>query len=145
MPNLPKLTVDCVVMDANGQVLLIRRKYPPHKGSYALPGGFLEAGETVEEACRRELREETGMSVGKLRLVGVYSKPGRDPRGPTVSVAYLAKVRKGTAAAGDDAAAAEWVSGWRRMPLAFDHAAIIADAIRLARRRVRAARSHKRS
>ena len=69
-------------------MLLIRRKHDPYAGCYALPGGFVEIGETVEAACRREAREETGIEVGELRLVGVYSDPSRDPRGHTVSVAY---------------------------------------------------------
>ena len=79
---------DCVIFDPEGRVLLIRRGQPPYAGAYALPGGFVEIGETVEAACRRERLEETGIEVGALRLVGVYSDPARDPRGHTVSVAY---------------------------------------------------------
>ena len=89
-PKTPLLTTDCVVRDANSRVLLIRRKNEPFKGAYALPGGFVDIGETVEAACRREVREETGLNVDALRLIGVYSDPGRDPRGHTVSVAYAA-------------------------------------------------------
>ncbi|GFO80751.1 MAG: hypothetical protein A49_03780 [Methyloceanibacter sp.] len=109
-PATPALTVDCVVFDPTGRVLLIRRRHEPFKGGYALPGGFVEIGETVEEACRRELREETGVCARDLRLVGVYSDPSRDPRGHTVSVAFLAQLAApAEAVAGDDAAAAEWV------------------------------------
>jgi 8-oxo-dGTP diphosphatase len=134
LPPTPALTVDCVVIDARGRVLLVRRSHAPYKGQYALPGGFVELGETVEDACRRELREETGLCVKRLRLIGVYSDPGRDPRGHTCSAAFLARVRRARASAGDDAAAAEWVEHWSRLPLAFDHAKILAAAQRLLRK-----------
>ena len=130
-PATPALTTDCVVFDERGYVLLIRRGNEPFKGSYALPGGFVDVGERVEDGCRRELSEETGLHVGELRLIGVYSDPGRDPRGHTCSVAYLAQVGRADVTAGDDAAAAEWVADWRRQKLAFDHAQIIADAEKL--------------
>jgi 8-oxo-dGTP diphosphatase len=130
-PATPALTTDCVVFDERGCVLLIRRGNEPFKGSYALPGGFVDVGERVEDGCRRELSEETGLHVGELRLIGVYSDPGRDPRGHTCSVAYLAQVGRAAVTAGDDAAAAEWVADWRREKLAFDHAQIIADAEKL--------------
>jgi 8-oxo-dGTP diphosphatase len=130
-PTTPALTTDCVVFDGNGRVLLIRRKFPPFQGAFALPGGFVEVGETVEAACRRELKEETALEVGELRLIGVYSDPKRDPRGHTCAVAYLGSGARGVAEAGDDAAATEWVADWRAVSLAFDHAAIIADAERL--------------
>lgn len=134
-PATPALTTDCVVFDERGCVLLIRRGNEPFKGSYALPGGFVDVGERVEDSCRRELTEETGLHVGELRLIGVYSDPGRDPRGHTCSVAYLARVGRAEVTAGDDAAAAEWVADWRGERLAFDHAQIIADAEKLLSRR----------
>jgi 8-oxo-dGTP diphosphatase len=134
-PATAALTTDCVVFDERGYVLLIRRGNEPFKGSYALPGGFVDVGERVEDGCRRELSEETGLHVGELRLIGVYSDPGRDPRGHTCSVAYLARVGRAEVTAGDDAAAAEWVADWRREKLAFDHAQIIADAEKLHSRR----------
>lgn len=130
-PPTPALTTDCVVFDDRGRVLLIRRKYPPFQGGYALPGGFVEVGERTEDACRRELSEETGLKVGDLRLIGVYSASDRDPRGHTCSVAYLARVGDADPRAGDDAAAAEWIENWRSEPLAFDHALIISDAEKL--------------
>ncbi len=136
-PKTPALTTDCVVFDARRRVLLIRRGRPPFKGRYALPGGFVDVGEAVEDACRRELLEETGVKVRKLELVGVYSAPGRDPRGHTCSVAFLARVGAADAKAGDDAAAAEWVADWSKLQLAFDHATILRDAARLLRRRPR--------
>lgn len=131
-PETPLLTTDCVVFDAAGRLLLVRRKYEPFRGAYALPGGFVEIGETVEHACKRELKEETGLDAGPLTLVGVYSDPNRDPRGHTCSVAYLSRVDTSIAPiAGDDAAEAEWVADWRNAPLAFDHAQIAADAARM--------------
>ena len=133
-PVTPLLTVDAVVFDARGRLLAIRRKNPPFAGAYALPGGFVDPGETVETACRRELREETGLVVGKLRLVGVYSDPARDPRGHTCSVAFTARARATRIAAGDDAASAEWLADWRGESLAFDHAIIVADALKTWRR-----------
>jgi 8-oxo-dGTP diphosphatase len=134
-PVTPLLTVDCIVLDSGGRVLLIKRKNPPFEGQYALPGGFVDVGETVEDACRRELLEETGVRAGKLRLVGVYSDPARDPRGHTVSVVFLTRVGRATAKAGDDAADVAWAANWRTLPLAFDHAQILSDGMRMARRR----------
>lgn len=129
LPKTPLLTTDCVIGDGAGRVLLIRRKNEPFKGAYALPGGFVDVGETVEEACRREVREETGLTVDALALVGVYSNPARDPRGHTVSVVYMTVLPDAPQPnPGSDAAAAEWIESWREVELAFDHAAILADA-----------------
>ena len=125
----PALTTDCAIFDGAGRVLLIRRKNPPFKGAYALPGGFVELDESVDAACRREVLEEAGIELGDLRLVGVYSDPGRDPRGHTVSVAFSTVLtRAPTPQAGSDAEAAEWVADWRKLALAFDHAKILEDA-----------------
>lgn len=131
-PITPLLAVDCAVLDPQGRVLLIRRGHEPFRGHYALPGGFVEVGETVEDACRRELMEETGVKLGKLILVGVFSEPTRDPRGHTVAVSFLSRVRSAKAIAGDDAAAVEWVTNWHRLDLAFDHKIILRKAMRLA-------------
>ena len=130
-PVTPLLTVDCVAVDAKGRILLIKRGNPPFQGHYALPGGFVDVGETVEDACRRELLEETGVVAKKLTLIGVYSDPGRDPRGHTAAVAFLARVRGVDAKAADDAAAVDWVENWRRLDLAFDHKQILKDAAKL--------------
>lgn len=132
-PKTPLLAADCVVVDARGRVLLVRRKHPPFQGCYALPGGFVEIGETVEEAARRELMEETGVKAGRLQLVGIYSDPKRDPRGHTCSAAFLTRIARARPTAGDDAVAAEWVADWRKADLAFDHARILADASRMAK------------
>jgi len=133
-PKTPLLTVDCVVLNPRGEVLLIERKNEPFRGHFALPGGFVDIGETVEDACRRELMEETGVKAGKLTLVGVYSDPNRDPRGHTASVVFLTRVRTNKTEAGDDAASAQWVADWRKLPPAFDHAKILADAMRMAKK-----------
>jgi 8-oxo-dGTP diphosphatase len=130
-PKTPLLTADCVVLDGRGRVLLVRRKHPPFKGHYALPGGFVEIGETVEDAARRELMEETGVKAGRLQLVGVYSDPSRDPRGHTCSAVFLTRIARARPTAGDDAAAADWVVDWRTADLAFDHARILSDASRM--------------
>jgi len=126
----PALAADGVIIH-NGAVLLVRRKYDPFKGCYALPGGSVEIGETVEEACARELLEETGLQVENLRLIGVYSKPDRDPRQHTVSVAFLADADVSKMKAGSDASQVELVANWRHIDLAFDHREIIEDAWRL--------------
>ena len=129
MIETPLLTVDCVVFEGNS-VVLIRRGCEPFKGEYALPGGFVDIGESVEDACIRELREETNLKVDQnsLQLVGVYSKPGRDPRRQTVSIAYLAEANLDFLQAGDDASSVELVCDWKSNSIAFDHMKIINDA-----------------
>ena len=130
----PKLAVDCVITDEVGNIVLIKRKHEPFKDEYALPGGFVEVGETVEDACRREMREETNLELEDLQLVGVYSAPDRDPRGHVIAVAYKARADLSKLTAGDDAARAEVVGDWRDRPLAFDHRQIIHDAYSLLRK-----------
>lgn len=138
LPRTPALTTDCVIYDPEGRVLLVRRGHAPYAGCYALPGGFVEIGETVEAACRREVAEETGLEMAELHLVGVYSDPGRDPRGHTVSIAYATLLpRAARPKAGSDAASAEWIADWRRLALAFDHAQILDAAEQLLRPRRR--------
>ncbi len=123
----PALTVDCVIFASDG-VVLIKRGHDPFKGCYALPGGFVEVGETVEDACKREVLEETGLILTKLKLVGVYSELHRDPRGHSVSVAFLGEADISTLRAGDDASHVEVVRDWRNNSLAFDHKKMIGDA-----------------
>jgi len=127
------LTVDVVALASGAErprILLVERANPPFAGRWALPGGFVERGEQVLEAARRELREETGLRVGAIDLLGVYDTPGRDPRGWTVSVVYLARVPRATrVAGGDDARDARWFSVESLPELAFDHALIVADAL----------------
>jgi 8-oxo-dGTP diphosphatase len=124
------LTVDGLVL-LDGKIVLIRRGHEPFKGWLALPGGFVEKDETVEQAVVRETKEETGLDTEIVRLIGVYSEPGRDPRGPTVSVCYRLRVTGGSPRASSDAAAVELFAPDRLPPLAFDHGRMIEDARRL--------------
>ena len=110
--------------------MLIRRGHEPFKSWLALPGGFVEKEETVEQAVVRETKEETGLDTEIIGLIGVYSDPGRDPRGPTVSVCYMLRVTGGSPRASSDAAAVELLAPGAIPPLAFDHDRMIADARR---------------
>tara|TARA_B100001540_G_C15809453_1_gene643746 strand:+ start:575 stop:997 length:423 start_codon:yes stop_codon:yes gene_type:complete len=132
MPVTPLLTVDCVIFESKS-VLLIKRRYDPYKNWYALPGGFVDIGETVEEACCRELKEETGLIINpnKLLLIGVYSDPERDNRFHSASAAFLARPSLDNLKAGDDALTVEFVKDWREVDIAFDHKKIIEDAYNL--------------
>ena len=126
------LTVDVVVLSPAPlpSLLLVQRAHPPFAREWALPGGFVEERERVADAAPRELHEETGLAAGALRLLGIYDTPGRDPRGWTVSVAYLATVGKQTpVSGGDDARDARWFQADALPRLAFDHAVIIGDAL----------------
>jgi 8-oxo-dGTP diphosphatase len=125
-PETPKLMVDVVIPSGEG-VVLIRRASDPFEGRWALPGGFVEVGETVEAAATREAAEETGLAVELAGLVGVYSEPDRDPRGHNVSVAFLARVVGGDLVAATDAAEVA-VLAPDSVELAFDHRRIVADA-----------------
>lgn len=126
-PETPKLMVDVVIPSEDG-VVLIRRGSEPFVGQWALPGGFVEVGETVEQAAVREAAEETGLAVEISGLVGVYSDPERDPRGHNVSVAFIVRVLSGQMQAATDASEVE-VLDPSSVELAFDHAKIIADAM----------------
>jgi 8-oxo-dGTP diphosphatase len=120
------VAVDAAIVDG-GRIVLIRRGNEPFRGMWALPGGFMEVGETAEAACVREASEETGLRVEVVRLVGVYSDPGRDPRGHTVGVTFLCRMLGGVIRGADDAAEAGWY-GFDALPrLAFDHGRIVAD------------------
>jgi 8-oxo-dGTP diphosphatase len=121
------LTVDALITDATGQVLLMERASEPFIGSWVLPGGIVEPGETVEEACIREVFEETGLRIKVERQVGVYSEPGRDPRGAFVSIAFHATVQGGEPVTSEEARAFYWLGQDEEVPMGFDHARIIAD------------------
>lgn len=130
----PAVTTDCVVFtqEEEPKVLLIQRGNEPYKGCWAFPGGFMNMKETAEECAVRELKEETGLTVKQIQQIGAYSKVDRDPRGRTVSIAYLAIVDAPTAVTGmDDAAKAAWFPLSSLPDLAFDHKDIMADAIAL--------------
>ena len=126
-PETPKIMVDIVIPDEDGRVLLIRRGTDPYEGMWALPGGFMEVGETIEDAAVREAREETSLSIELVRLVGVYSDPDRDPRGHNVSVAFLARAEGEPSAATDADEVSMLDPG--ATELAFDHQKIISDAL----------------
>ncbi|MCC7575340.1 MAG: NUDIX hydrolase [Methanomethylovorans sp.] len=125
-PVTPLVTVDAIIVH-DSMIVVVRRKNNPFKGMFALPGGFVELGETTEEAVVRESLEETGLSIEIVKLIGVYSEPSRDPRGHTVSICYLSKGR-GVPKAGSDAAeiALFRIDGIPK--LAFDHNHIIDQA-----------------
>ena len=125
-PETPLLTVDALII-YEGKIVLIKRENPPYKDQYALPGGFVEVGETVEEAVVREAKEETGLEIEIQKLLGVYSEPKRDPRGHTVSVCFLAK-GSGNLKAGSDAKDTGLFSINEIPGLAFDHNKIIEEA-----------------
>ena len=128
------MTADCVVVtrEKEPQVLLIQRGNPPFKGCWAFPGGFMNMDETTEQCAIRELEEETGLKVSELQQIGAYSKVDRDPRGRTVTIAYLVRVDKPVAVIGqDDAAQAEWWPLSALPQLAFDHEDIMRDALLL--------------
>jgi len=131
------LTVDVAVLAGSPahSVLLIQRANEPFAGAWALPGGFVDGGERVRDAAARELGEETAVSAGELELFGVYDEPGRDPRGRTMSIAYLMRTSAELQArGGDDASDARWWPLAALPALAFDHAALIADAVSRAAR-----------
>lgn len=122
----PLLAADGVVL-VEGKLVAVRRKYDPFRGQYALPGGMVEYGETLEEAVVREVREETGLETSILSLVGVYSHPERDPRGHVVSAVYALNPIGGTLESGSDAAAVELLDLEALPEMGFDHERIVAD------------------
>ena len=128
----PAFTADCIVItrEEEAKVLLIQRGDNPFKGCWAFPGGFMNMDETTEQCAIRELEEETGLKVSDIHQIGAYSKVDRDPRGRTVTVAYLSVIDKPLPVTGqDDAAKAEWWPLSSLPILAFDHDEIISDAI----------------
>ena len=128
----PAVTADCIVItkETEPKVLLIQRGNEPYKGCWAFPGGFMDMDETTEQCAIRELEEETGLVVSHVQQIGAYSKVDRDPRGRTITVAYLALIDSPVPIKGqDDAASAQWFPLSTLPPLAFDHAEIMRDAV----------------
>jgi 8-oxo-dGTP diphosphatase len=117
------VAADALIIE-NGRIVLVKRGRGPFKGKWALPGGFLEENETVEECCVREAKEETGLEVRIKEILGVFSRPGRDPR-KTVGVAFLCEATGGGLKGGDDAEEAGWFSLEKLPELAFDHKEVI--------------------
>ena len=124
----PRLTVDVIIELDGERLVLIRRKHPPP--GWALPGGFVDVGETVEQAARREALEETSLSVELIRQFHVYSDPARDPRGHTVSVVFIGRAVGEPRGADDAAEARAFPRSELPEPLAFDHGRILADYLR---------------
>jgi 8-oxo-dGTP diphosphatase len=131
----PMVTADVAVLrlTAVPEILLVRRRKPPFKSSWALPGGFMEMEETLEQAARRELLEETGIKAGELIRFDTYDAPGRDPRGRTITQVFMMIWNKemGTPVAGSDAKELAWFGLTSLPELAFDHSQIIRDVIRM--------------
>lgn len=122
------VSVDAIVVNEHGELLLIRRGVEPFKGSWALPGGYVDWDETVEEAVARELKEETTLDAVSMVLIGVFSKPSRHPN-QVINVAFLVEA-KGDASAGDDAVDLRYLPLSDLPKLAFDHAEIISDYLK---------------
>lgn len=132
-PQTPAIAVDIIIelVGQPGRVVLIERRNPPL--GWALPGGFVDVGETLEAAAMREAREETSLDVELVSLLGCYSRPDRDPRGHTVSSVYVARAR-GEPRAADDAKAVRIADpADRSLPLAFDHRQILDDYLEFRR------------
>jgi 8-oxo-dGTP diphosphatase len=130
----PMVTADAAVfalVDGKAKLLLIQRKHEPYKGHWALPGGFVEMDEDLPEAAARELAEETGLENVPLEQLHTFGKPGRDPRGRTITVAYFGIAARDwqQVAAADDAAQVQWFDIESLPALAFDHAEIACCAI----------------
>ena len=125
----PSLTTDIFIFDENKNFILIKRKNEPYKNFWALPGGFVDYGECVEDAAIREALEETSINVKLDKLIGVYSNPSRDPRGHTVSVTYSARGNMNEMKADDDACDINIFTkkDLKKINLAFDHEKIIND------------------
>ncbi|MDL2246221.1 NUDIX hydrolase [Methanobrevibacter sp. OttesenSCG-928-K11] len=129
----PSLTVDIIIFNEDGRIILIKRKNNPYKNFWAIPGGFVEYGETVENAAIRECKEETNIDVKLVAICGVYSNPTRDPRGHTVTIAYIGKGKINNMKASSDALEIAIFSQkeLENMNLAFDHAKILQDSFNL--------------
>ena len=117
------------VVIKDGQVLLVKRKFNPFKGKHALPGGFIDWGETAERAVVREVYEETGIRVKPVKLINFYSDPKRDYRRGTVAAAYLCKATGGKVN-GSFETEAGWFKVQKKPKLAFDHEKILKDALK---------------
>jgi len=125
----PNLTADGAILK-DGKILLIKRRNEPFKGKWALPGGYVEYGEKVEDTVVREVLEETGLKTKIIDLIGVYSDPNRDPRGHNITVAYSLGIVGGELSSGDDAADAKFFDLDDLPELSFDHDVIIKDVVR---------------
>ena len=130
-PRNPIPTIDVILTEQSNsnKILLIKRKNDPFKDYFALPGGFVNEGEKVEDALRREAEEELSVKVEPIDILGVYSDPNRDPRGHIMSTTFICKIISGEPKAADDAADLQWIeiSSLENIKLAFDHYKILSD------------------
>jgi ADP-ribose pyrophosphatase YjhB (NUDIX family) len=127
----PIPTVDAII-HRYSSILLVKRKKDPYKNCFALPGGFVNEGETIEEAIIREVYEETSLEVYPIDILGVYSDPKRDPRGHMLTVVFIVLVVKGNPTPGDDAQEISWIPTQTigELEIAFDHKLLIQDFLR---------------
>ena len=127
----PIPTVDAII-HRYSSILLIKRRKDPYKNCFALPGGFVNEGETIEDAIIREVYEETSLDVHPIDILGVYSDPKRDPRGHMMTVVFIVTILEGNARAGDDAKEIIWVplEKLNDIQIAFDHKLLIQDFLR---------------
>jgi 8-oxo-dGTP diphosphatase len=124
------LTVDAIIITDDGRIVLVKRVFDPYKDHWALPGGVVEYGERVEDAVIREAKEETGLDIRIERLIGVYSDPGRDPRGHFVSISFLCRPTGGSLRTSKETkeVKAFLKEELRSIKLAFDHEKMLRDA-----------------
>ncbi len=127
----PSLTVDNIIRK-NSKILLIKRLKKPFLDYYALPGGFVDYGESVENAVKRETLEETSLEIVPLDILGVYSHPSRDPRRHTISIVFMSKILDGIPKASDDAKDIKWINiqDLNKIKIAFDHGIILSDYLK---------------
>jgi ADP-ribose pyrophosphatase YjhB (NUDIX family) len=132
----PIPTVD-IIIEKDDKIVLIRRKNEPFKGKLAIPGGFVNEGELIEERAIKEAKEETSLDVELKEILGVYSIPDRDPRGHLMTTVFIAKPIRGRVKGGDDAASASWFRIDEKIlnELSFDHKKIIQDYLRWKKKR----------
>ncbi len=124
----PSLATDGLVSDSEKGILLARRSGEPFMGKWCLPGGFVDYGERVEDALRREFMEETGLKVEPIRIIGVYSKPDRDPRKHVVNISWFCRITGGKMKPLDATSDVRYFRKIKTRELAFDHAQVLKDA-----------------
>lgn len=127
----PIPTVDAIIQNSSS-ILLVKRKKDPYKNQFALPGGFVNEGETIEDAIEREVYEETSLQVHPIDILGVYSDPKRDPRGHMMTVVFIVLIIRGNPTAGDDAKELLWIpiEKLNDIKIAFDHKLVLRDYLR---------------
>ena len=125
----PTLTVDGIITK-EAKILLMKRKFPPHKGTWTLPGGHVEYGERVEAALKREVLEETGLGVSPKRIIGVYSDPKRDPRYHLIAICYKTEITDGTVRQSDETDDLQWFPFNQLPNLGFDHGQMVDDFLK---------------